>query len=246
MPNTFTHATFSYRIISWILFPVALLFTLFVALKYRNLQYLRERLGIYSFQSNRAAQIWCHCASVGEINTALPLFKQLLVQDRTLLVSTNTITGYQTLKSAGLNNTTIVFLPLDYRFFYTKLLRKHSPDACLVFETELWPNFFLTAHKKNIPIVIVNGRIGDKTLNAPHFLHTNYHRALMCTNQIIASSEENAKRFISLGAEPHNVTVLDNLKFALPTEEITDLTRPLTFPYLLCASTHADEELQII
>lgn len=246
MPKTFSRPSFSYRIISWILFPAALLFTLFVALKYRNCQYLRERLGIYSSQSNRSPTIWCHCASVGEINTALPLFRKLLAQNQILLISTNTITGHQTLQNAELNNTTVVFLPLDYSILCKRLLSKFSPDICLIFETELWPNLFLTAHRKNIPIAIMNGRIGDKTLNAPHFLHTNYRRALACTKQVIASSEENAQRFISLGAQPNKVTVLDNLKFSLPTVEVNDFTSPLTFPYLLCASTHADEELQIV
>ena len=246
MPNTFSHPSFTYRIISWMLFPAAILFSIFVAIKYRSRQYLLERLGIFSSQSMHAAQIWCHCASVGEINTALPLFKQLLAQNLTLLISTNTITGHQTLQNAGLDNTSIIFLPLDYRFFYTKLLSKFTPEACLIFETELWPNLFLTAHRKNIPIAIVNGRIGDKTLNAPHFLHTNYRRALTHVTQVIASSDENAQRFISLGTDANNVTVLDNLKFALPAVAITELAKPLTFPYLLCASTHADEELQII
>lgn len=246
MPKTFPHSTLTYRITGWILFPAALLFTLFVALKYRKLRYLRQRLGIYSRQENRSCSIWCHCASVGEINTALPLLKQLQAQNRTLLVSTNTVTGYQTLQSAGLDNTAIVFLPLDYRIFYSRLLSVFSPGVCLIFETELWPNLFLTAHNKNISIAIVNGRIGDKTLNAPHFLHTNYRRALGCVSRVIASSEENAQRFIELGADPDKVAVLDNLKFALPAIEITDLAKPLTFPYLLCASTHADEELQII
>ena len=100
--------------------------------------------------------------------------------------------------------------------------------------------------ENKIPIAVVNGRIGKRTLNAPYFLHENYTRALRCANKIFASSEENAQRFINLGSEAEKITVLDNLKFALPTIEIGDLDRPLTFPYLLCASTHAGEELQII
>lgn len=246
MPNKFSRPTLTYRVLSWSLFPAVLLFTAFIAIKHRNWHYFRQRLGLYPAQENRKPLLWLHCASVGEINTALPLVKRLLAQDEQLLISTNTITGQQTLLNANLDNVTSIFLPLDYAYFAKKLLSDHSVKACLIFETELWPNIILTTHNKVIPIAIINGRIGDKTLHAPHFLHANYARALACVSKIVASSETNAQRFRSLGADAENITVLDNLKFALPGTESSTYTRPLIFPYLLCASTHADEELQII
>lgn len=244
MPNKFSGPTLTYRVLSWSLFPAALLFTAFIAIKHRNWHYFCQRLGIYPTQENRNPLLWLHCASVGEINTALPLAKRLLAKNEQLLISTNTITGQQTLLNANLDNVTSIFLPLDYAHFAKKLLSNYAVKACLIFETELWPNIILTVYNK--PIAIINGRIGDKTLNAPHFLHANYTRVLACVNKIVASSEENAQRFRSLGADTNNITVLENLKFALPTTESSTFARPLIFPYLLCASTHADEELQII
>lgn len=246
MPTSASHPTFTYRLISWILFPAALLFTLLVALKHRNWRYFRERLGFYSSAQQHSSPVWCHCASVGEINTALPLFRRLLAQEHSLLISTNTITGLQTLQNAELDRVSVIFLPLDYVNFYKRLLTRFKPSICLIFETELWPNLFATAHRNEIPVAIVNGRIGNKTLQAPHFLFLNYARALGWVDKIFASSEENAQRFIKLGANASKIFVLDNLKFALSMVEVSDLARPLPFPYLLCASTHADEELQIV
>ena len=246
MPNHHVTPTFPYRVISWLLFPAAFLFTLFVTLKYRDRRYLRERLGLFTLQERRSHSIWCHCASVGEITTALPLFKRLLQQGHTLLISTNTITGRQALQNADLMSATVIFLPLDYASLHKKLLAEYSPAVCLIFETEIWPSLYCITHNNGIPIAIVNGRISDKTLNAPHFLHANYARALKCTRKIFASSQQNAQRFIELGAHADQVSVLDNLKFAQPVNAPSNTTRPLSFPYLLCASTHADEELQII
>lgn len=246
MPDNTFNSTPTYRFISWILFPATFLYTWFLAVKFRNWRYLRERLGKYIPSQDNTHLVWCHCASVGEVNTALPLFKRLLKRDQALLISTNTITGQQTLQNAKLDNITPIYLPLDYARFINKLLIRYQPKCFLVFETELWPNLFSTLHKNKIPIAIINGRISDKTLNAPHFLHTNYARILANVSKIVASSEENAQRFTTLGADASKIEILENLKFALPAMEASALTRPLTFPYILCASTHADEELQII
>ena len=246
MPNQLTHPTLSYRLVSWILFPATLLFTTFVALKYRNANYFYQRLGIFPKQAITTPLIWCHCASVGEINTALPLLNNLIAQGKRLLISTNTVTGQKTLQNAKLNNSIIVFLPLDYAYGAKKLVCTFSPQACLLFETELWPNLLLTAANNTVGITIINGRVGDKTLNAPRFLRNNYRLILQQANKVFASSQQNAQRFEQLGADKDKIEVLDNLKFALPITESTKQSRPLGFPYLLCASTHANEEQQII
>ena len=246
MPKQSIRPTFTYRAISWILFPAALLFTLFVAIKHRNSSYFYQRLGIYSKQANLSSLIWCHCASVGEINTALPLLNNLITQGKHLLISTNTVTGQNTLLNAKLKNSIVIFLPLDYAYCAKKLMRKFLPTNCLLFETELWPNILLAAANYSVAITIVNGRIGNKTKNAPQFLLINYRRVLQQIKKIFASSQHNAQQFEILGASKDKIEVLDNLKFALPITELPSQPRPLGFPYLLCASTHANEEQQII
>lgn len=236
--------TLIYRLLSWMLFPGALLFTAFVALKYRSLEYLLQRLGFYT--ASKKSAIWCHCASVGEINTALPLLEQLIESGERLLVSTNTITGQQTLQKANLSNTVTIFFPLDYVHFARKLLRAHAPRIFLIFETELWPNILLEANKQSVPIAILNGRVSKKTLDAPQFLLINYQRILVSIKKIFASSEENRQRFISLGAKKDDTNVLDNLKFAFASRKKESFQNPLSFPYLLCASTHDNEEQLIL
>ena len=247
MARTITHSTLVYRLLTWLLFPAAFVYSSLVALKYKNAQYFLQRLGSFNKESSLNNLVWCHCASVGEINTALPLLKALTDHGTHLLISTNTITGYKILQNAALKNVTSVYSPLDYVFFAKKFLKAFSPKAALIFETELWPNLLLTAINQSIPVSIINGRITDKTLQAPEFLRRNYKIILAHINTILTSSEENTTRFIALGADRQKIKTLDNLKFAgliKAQREVPECS--VDFPFLLCASTHANEEEMII
>ncbi|MEM7304355.1 MAG: glycosyltransferase N-terminal domain-containing protein, partial [Pseudomonadota bacterium] len=203
--------TILYQAISWILFPAALAYTLVVAIKNRNCQYLAQRLGIYNFPAQNNNPIWCHCASVGEINTALPLLNRLLEEGEQLVVSTNTTTGHEILIQSNLKHTNAVLAPLDYAYFSHNFTKKFSPKLLLLVETELWPNLCLTSISQKIPVIIVNGRITEKTLNAPAILKQNYSRILNNVEHIYASNQSNAERFISLGANNKRLSTLDNL-----------------------------------
>ena len=247
MATSNSRTTLSYRLLTWSLFPAALLYTAVIAFKSKNKHYFAQRLGRYKKELNTQQVIWCHCASVGEINTALPLLRSLIKRGEQLLISTNTATGYQALTTAKLSNTQHVFFPLDYSTFANKLIKEFSPRLYLLFETELWPNVLLSILNHNIPIAIINGRISNKTLHAPSLVLKNYKTALAKTCLIIASSKENATRFAALGAHPNSITTLDNLKFASISTSPNHIDEcPLNFPFLLCASTHPGEEQAII
>ncbi|MDW3095565.1 MAG: glycosyltransferase N-terminal domain-containing protein [Gammaproteobacteria bacterium] len=247
MAKSIPQSTLSYRLLTWGLFPTALIYTGITAFKYRNCHYLTERLGLYQNPKNKNQVIWCHCASVGEINTALPLLSKLIENGEHLLVTTNTVTGKQALNKAQLKNTQHAFLPLDYHSLTRRLIRNFSPKFLLIFETELWPNILTTVKRHNIPSAIINGRISNKTLHAPSLVLKNYKKVLQNISKIIASSEESASRFIALGAEPNKIITLDNLKFANINSSSNVASHcPINYPFLLCASTHENEEQFII
>lgn len=239
--------TLSYRFTTWALLPAALSYTLFTAIRFKKPAYFFQRLANYRHSNKVGQPIWCHCASVGEIKTAMPVLDLLVKQGESVIVSTNTVTGYEAISSAQLKNTYQVFLPLDYISLAQRFIKKFRPKLCLIFETELWPNIFLTAMDYNIRVAILNGRISDKTLKAPAFLLENYNKILSNSCSIIASSVDNKNRFISLGAEPSAVITADNLKFAsINSDNNFTHSRPCRFRYLLCASTHEGEEESII
>ena len=248
MIRTATHSTLAYRLLTWLLFPAALVYSGLTALKYQSLQYFLQRLGIFQGKIHTHNHpVWCHCASIGEINTALPLLQTLAEYDLYLLVSTNTISGRRRLQNLNLNKLTPVYLPLDYIPFVKRFLSTFSPVAGLIFETELWPNLLLTSINRSIPIAVINGRISDKTLRAPAFVRRNYQTILTGAHAILASSAENSARFVMLGANKQTITTPGNLKFATPGKADRNTAEcVITYRFLLCASTHADEEEKII
>jgi 3-deoxy-D-manno-octulosonic-acid transferase len=247
MANSDSHSTLSYRLLTWGLFPGALIYTCLIALKFRSISYFKQRLGLYKKLQNTRPFVWCHCASVGEIKTALPLLKTIIDHGEHLLVTTNTVTGKQILNDAQLKNTQHVFLPLDYCSFAQRLINTFTPKICLIFETELWPNILLTLSSQKITSTIINGRISERTLHAPTLILKNYRKVLNGTQKILASSKENASRFAALGANANKITTLDNLKFAgINTSTSTVEKCRIDYPFLLCASTHQGEEQAII
>ena len=238
---------FVYKVIGWILFPAAVAYTVITAVKQKNRLYLVQRLGKYRASPPEDPPIWCHCASVGEIKTFLPLLNNLIVENEQLVVSTNTITGFNTLLQANLDNTVAAFLPLDYSFLANNFLKVFSPKILLLAETELWPNILLATARQSKPIIIINGRISDKTFNAPAFMKKSYSRILGHVDHVFASSQTSADRFIALGADRKTVTTIDNLKFSsMDFHEQPQYSRPLKQRYILCASTHAGEESRIM
>ena len=247
MAKHLLNTTIVYRIITWVLFPAAIIHCLVTAIKYRHLAYFFHRLGVYPQFNHSSNPVWCHCASVGELNTALPLLKKLIDKDYTLIISTNTMTSKQVFDRANLTNASHVFLPLDYQWTANRFLKNYSPKNCLVFETELWPNILLSTLNSNVPISIINGRISNNTFDAPNFLKTNYQKILSNISHIFASSQKNASRFISLGANDNVVQIHENLKFAnLSATNSVREDKPLSHRFLLCASTHEGEEKVII
>ena len=110
--------------------------------------------------------IWIHAVSVGEVTTIVDLAKKLKQEKPThsIVCSVVTKTGYQVACERLKGLAVVIFAPLDFSFIVRKYLRLINPSIYISAETELWPNMFYWLHKRNIPIVIINGRISDKSL----------------------------------------------------------------------------------
>ena len=135
---------------------------------------LAERMGGGKWrdvgQAALSNAVWCHAASVGEVEGLTPVVKKLreFAPDLPLVISTTSATGRETVLKRGLSGFTC-FFPYDHPLVLKRVLGNFSPKVFVVFETELWPNLFFALRRKNIPVMIVNGRISDRS-------YPNYRR----------------------------------------------------------------------
>lgn len=236
-----------YRILNILLWPLWFGYTLRIARRENNWRYFRQRLG-YAYPELSDSPIWVHCASVGEVNTWLPLHKLFMQQYPALhfVITTNTPTGAQIVARQALRNTQHVYLPMDTVTAVARFFRRIKPRLALVMETELWPELYRQCQRNHIPLVIVNARLSHKTRNVNDWVRRLYAMALQQASQVLCRTQADAEAYIELGAATSKVQVTGNLKFAALNDAQPVLPANFTDrPYVLAASTHADEELQL-
>lgn len=233
-----------YRLLLGLLMPLLAGYTAWQALRAREPRYLRERFGFYRDRPEPGG-IWLHAASVGEVNAAAPLIEYLhrRLPEQPIVVSTITPTGAAVARRRLPETVRQVYLPLDYRYAVRRFLAGHRPGCALILETEIWPQLFDQCARRGLPLVIVNGRLSKRTLGAAAWIRRLYRTALTQVTAVLARSTEDAAAFEALGAPARRVQVVGNIKFAPTTAEAPPIE--LGRPYVLAASTHDDEELQL-
>ncbi|MFT6303677.1 MAG: 3-deoxy-D-manno-octulosonic-acid transferase [Pseudomonadales bacterium] len=237
-----------YRILLRTLSPILLGYTLWKTIKGGDWRYLYERLGLYRFSILETHadnnKLWVHAASVGEVITVLPLVKSWLatVDKGQVLFTTGTPTGCEVLNKQDINGITHQYLPIDFPGACRRFFQQADVSQGWIVETEIWPWLYSTCHQTGVKLTIINGRLSDKTSKqSTGFLASSYHQVISDV-QILARTAEDARRFISLGAKGDNVKIAGDLKYATGNAR-PDIEPFIKQPFVLAASTHADEEL---
>lgn len=237
---------FLYRLLNLLLLPLTLSYIGWKAIRHRQLRYLQQRLGI-GLSDIPQHCLWMHCASVGEVNTALPLIDELHKRNpgQNFLITTNTPTGADIVRRRNQSCLFHAYLPFDWLLSVTLFVSRVKPVALYVLETELWPNLFGVCHRHHIPVTIINGRLSPKTTSTFKWVRNILGQVLRLTDHIYARSEADREAFIQLGADAGNVTTIGNLKYSPPSLQ-TAGKLPVLRKYIIAASTHDDEEKQIL
>jgi len=217
-----------------------------MALKQRSADLYFQRMG-FKFPE-RPVDVWMHAASVGEINALLPLIRQFRAAHPqfSVLVSCNTPTGFAQLQKHLDQDTRSFYLPVDKECHMRRLFSRVRPRCFVIMETEIWPNLYRQLYRQSIKLLIINARISNKTLNAPRWIRGLYQDCLRYCSAILARSPTDRQRFIDMGADAERCKMIGNIKFHIA--DLNDQTTPpmkLDRPYILLASTHDDEELQL-
>lgn len=164
------------------------------------------------------ADIWIHAASAGEARMAAILISHLrrATPQTTIHVTVMTRAGYEAALDAVSPDVTVSYFPIDLSRHITKLFETLQPRVLVVAETEIWPNLVTGASRRNIPIVLVNGRMSSKAFGRYKIIRRMFAGLLSRYNRFFLKSEEDLKRYAFFGVEPHKAVVTGDMKFDAP------------------------------
>ena len=157
----------AYRLITIIFSPFILAHIIWKSVSNKQARYFWQRLG-FGYSKLPMGCTWFHCASVGEVNTLLPLLKNLHAQDPKLqfTITSNTITGGKIVAQQNLPYLFHSYLPFEWSFAIRRFIGSTRPAVLFVVETEIWPNLFHQCHRHGIDIHIINARLSSQTTTA--------------------------------------------------------------------------------
>lgn len=237
-----------YRILTILLSPIIFGHILWLSIKNKNTRYFFQRLG-FDYSALPTKSLWFHCASVGEVNTLLPLIKNIHDKDKQLkiIITTNTTTGAKIVAQQKLNYLFHSYLPFDWAYSVNLFLKKTKPASLYVMETEIWPNLFNRCHSKKIAITLINARLSKKSTSANNWIKSLLKSSLSKANAIYTRTEKDKNLYITIGADKAKVSTTGNLKLTTTLiNKNTDSNNLFSInrEYVLLASTHKKEELQ--
>ena len=242
-----------YRFVTTVLYPIfILIFFLRILSGKENINSFKEKLFLSKkkiFESDKKI-IWFHGASIGEIQSVIPIINHLIKNNneiRILITSITLSSKKIILKEFGSNNNVNhQYLPLDVNYLANSFINFWKPDLVVFIDSEIWPNFIFKIKEENIPLALINGRITKKTFDKWKFISISAKKIFSKFDLCLASSNESYRYLQELNAK--NVKFFGNLKFISNVKKNSILNDSLK-NYLdrrkvwCAASTHKQEEL---
>jgi len=226
----------------------------------RSYAYFRrwsERFGFASqskfISKSSKDNIWLHAVSVGEVLAAVPLVRSLQEKypDYRLTITCMTPTGSERIKAAFGDSVDHCYAPYDMPDSVARFIKRVKPKILIVMETELWPNTIAACHKRNIPVLLANGRLSEKSASAYRRIQPLVGPMLAQLTAVAAQHGDDGVRFTDLGLTNSTLTVTGNIKFDLSLDKpLREKAQQLLGewrgaserPILLVASTHRGED----
>jgi len=211
---------------------------------------LGERRGEPSLRRPDGPLIWVHGASVGEMLAVVPLIERIRARDFAVLVTSGTVTSAALAAQRLPDGVIHQFVPVDVPSFAARFLNHWRPDLALFVESDLWPNLILGCGARKIPMILVNGRISERSFRRWRLVSNASAALLNRFDLCLAQSDANAQRLSRLGAP--RVSATGNLKLDVPAPPVDTATLH-RFNALIglrtvvaAASTHPGEETAVI
>src|SRR6187431_1494860 len=177
-------------------------------------QRLPERRGESRIARPDGPLIWLHGASVGELASVLPLIERIRARGIPILVTTGTVTSGDLAEQRLPRGVVHQFIPVDVPRFVGRFLDHWKPDLALFIESDLWPSIILAAADRRVPLILINGRLSERSFNrwsmAPRTIGALLRRFDLC----LAQSTDDGARYAGLGAP--RISTTGNLKLDVP------------------------------
>ena len=219
---------FIYRILInliLIISPIIIIYRLLIGKE--DLKRFKEKFCFFSKKKKGKNLIWFHGASVGELYSIMPLLEKLEKNKKVsqILVTSNTLSSSKIIQNYRFKKLIHQFFPIDTNFHSKKFLDYWKPSSAYFIDSEIWPNMIDNLNKKNIPVILLNGRITKKTFNRWKMISSFSKKIFNNFNLCLSSSKESKKYLKSLGAT--NVKLLGNIKFSQLENEKNTLNKKI-------------------
>lgn len=159
--------------------------------------------------------IWIHAVSVGEVNATKTIISQLREKfpDHEIVMSTTTDTGFARASELFAEDLAIFYFPFDFSLVMKKAFARIKPSLCLLMELEVWPNFISTAKEFNVPVVVANGRISERSFSRYKLIKPIAEKIFRDITLILPQTQEYADRFAKVGCPGDRIVVTGSLKY---------------------------------
>ena len=204
--------------------------------------------------ANNGQPLWIHAVSVGESIAAVPVIKAIKAKnpEQTIVVTTTTSTGAEQISKLG-DLVEHRYMPIDFAWCVRGFLKTIKPSAMLIMETELWPNTLATVHQANIPVVVMNARLSERSAKRYAKFQPVFDMIAANLDHLLCLHRDDADRFAQLGIAPERLSVTGSVKFDIQIEPaLIEQSQQLRHqlgesrPVWIAASTHKGEDEQII
>jgi len=208
-----------------------------------------EKFCIYSKKKSNK-KVWIHAASVGELMSIVPVIRKLEKNKKinSILLSTSTTSSAKIFNKLKLNKTSHIYFPLDNNFIVKRFINYWQPELAIFIDSEIWPNMFNNLHIKNIPIIIMNARITERSFNKwqlfPSFANQVFGKITLALPQNLETL-----KYLKL-LKVRDIKTAGNLKYYGQKDNYDYSTKLLKnkfkdFKVWCAASTHFNEEILI-
>ena len=217
-----------------------------------------ERFGKYNTKLKQAITnrqvLWMHAVSVGEVNVCTQLIRALepRMPNLKIVVSTTTTTGMAELQRKLPTHVSKIYYPIDQRTCVVRALNTIRPEAIVLVEAEIWPNFLWRAYDRGWPVFLVNARLSDRSYRGYKRFRFLFKPIFALFAGVGAQNEADATKLRALGCRPEAIEIVGSLKFdaaRLDERRLLDvpailrqLAVPPGAPILIGGSTHPGEE----